>query len=81
MMINTENLISITEANQNFSKVVNKLSKNDYVVILKNNKPKYMIKPIKENDPILELTDNEKLTIIANRILAEHRQAFLELGK
>jgi len=80
-MIETKNLISITEANQNFSKVVKKLSNNDYVVILKNNKPKYIIKPITEDTMILELSDDEKLTIIANRILNEHRKAFLELGK
>ena len=46
MMIDTENLISMTEANQNFSQVVKKVDEDGTVVILKNNKPKYIVKRI-----------------------------------
>ena len=36
MTVNTENLVSITEANQNFSKVARMVDEKGAVVILKN---------------------------------------------
>lgn len=39
MTINTDNLFSITEANQNFSRVERLVDQNGSVVILKNNVP------------------------------------------
>lgn len=46
MMTNIENLVSITEANQNFSKVAKQVDNQGPVIILKNNKPKYALIPI-----------------------------------
>ena len=43
MTVNTKNLVSITEANQNFSKVARMVDENGTVIILKNNVPRYMI--------------------------------------
>ena len=43
MIVDTNNLISITEANQNFSKVARLVDEKGSVVILKNNVPRYMI--------------------------------------
>nr|CCG14042.1 putative toxin-antitoxin system, antitoxin component, PHD family protein [Streptococcus pneumoniae] len=43
MQINLENLVSITEANQNFSKVARMVDSKGTAVILKNNKPKYIL--------------------------------------
>ncbi|MBW9213160.1 MULTISPECIES: type II toxin-antitoxin system Phd/YefM family antitoxin [Terrabacteria group] len=43
MNINTNNLVSISEANQNFSKVARKVEENGSVIILKNNCPKYLL--------------------------------------
>ena len=42
MNINTKNLVSITEANQNFSKVARLVDESGAVVILKNNVPRYL---------------------------------------
>ena len=39
MKINTKNLVSITEANQNFSKVARLVDEQGSAVILKNNNP------------------------------------------
>ena len=39
MVINTDNLVSITEANQNFSRVARMVDENGAAVILKNNVP------------------------------------------
>lgn len=43
MMINTDNLVSITEANQNFSRVARMVDENGAAVILKNNVPRYIL--------------------------------------
>ena len=42
MQINIKNLISITEANQNFSKVARMVDEQGVAVILKNNNPRYV---------------------------------------
>ena len=80
MIINTENTISITEANQNFSKAVGMADKNGSVVIFKRNRPKYMLTNIEEN-PIIEMTDEEKILFVGQRILRKHINAFKELAK
>ena len=41
MNINTNQIVSISEANQNFSRVARIVDKNGEVIIFKNNKPKY----------------------------------------
>lgn len=43
MQINLENLVPISEANQNFSKVARMVDSKGTVVILKNNKPMYVL--------------------------------------
>ncbi|MGO5130107.1 type II toxin-antitoxin system Phd/YefM family antitoxin [Mitsuokella jalaludinii] len=43
MNINTDNLIPMTEANQNFSKVARLVDQKGSVLILKNNVPRYLI--------------------------------------
>lgn len=70
----------MTEANQNFSKVVKIADKNGSAVVFKNNKPKYMIVNIEEN-PIFELSDDEKIDIASKRILEKYLDAFKELAK
>ena len=78
MLTNTKNLVSITEANQNFSQVTKKVEQNGEVIILKNNKPKYVVSEFKENKFSNEM---EILTIIAKMILTEHIAAFKELAQ
>ena len=50
------------------------------VVILKNNKPKYMIIDL-TNNPIIDLSDEEKISIVAKRVLEKYKPAFKELAK
>ncbi len=80
MIIDTNQMLSITEANQNFSKAARIADKQGSVVIFKNNKPRYMIINLSEN-PLIELSDEEKTDIIARRILDKYRKAFEELAK
>ena len=80
MKINTNEIISISAANQNFSKVIKIADKRGKAVIFKNNKPKYILMNIEET-PIIEMTDDEKIDFVAARILKEHKAAFQELAK
>ena len=80
MNINTNQIVSISEANQNFSRVARMVDKNGEVVIFKNNKPKYKLVDI-ESDTAIEMTDDEKIDFVAARVLKEYRRAFEELAK
>ncbi len=80
MQIDTNTIVSATEANQNFSRVTRIAEKNGQVVIFKNNKPRYMLIDL-EKSPVLDLTDDEKIDIVANRILKRFKPAFEELAK
>jgi len=52
MNIDTNILVPMTEANQNFSKVVRLVDESGMAVILKNNKPRYMVLKFQEYDEI-----------------------------
>lgn len=80
MIVNTNQMMSISEANQNFSKATRLADQHGSVVMLKNNRPSYMLISLKDNAE-LELTDDEKIDIVAHRILERHRKAFEELAK
>ena len=80
MLIDTNQILSITETNQNFSKATRIADKQGSVPILKNNKPRYMIVSLQDN-PVLDLSDEEKTDIVARRLLKKHRKAFEELAK
>ncbi len=81
MKINTDTIFSMTQANQNFSKVARTVDRNGEAVVIKNNKPKYMIFDIDKNSLLLDLTDDEKIEIVAKRILNRYLPAFKELAK
>ena len=80
MKLNTNEIISISAANQNFSNVIKIADKRGRAVIFRNNSPRYILMNIEEN-PIIEMTDDEKIDFVATRILREHKRAFLELAK
>ena len=80
MTIDTSQVLSITEANQNFSRATRIVDKQGSVVIFKNNKPKYMIVSW-EDSQALALTDDEKIDVVAKRIIERHKKAFEELAK
>ena len=47
MLVDTKNIMSLTEANQNFSRVVKAVDDKGAVVISKNNIPRYVVIDIK----------------------------------
>ncbi|MBR1711310.1 MAG: type II toxin-antitoxin system Phd/YefM family antitoxin [Clostridia bacterium] len=80
MTINTNQIVTATEANQNFSRVSRMAEQKGHVVVFKNNRPKLLIIDL-DKEPQIEMTEDEKLDFVANRILREHRAAFEELAK
>ena len=80
MKINTNQIVSTSEANQNFSRIARLVDRNGEVYIFKNNKPKYKLVDI-ENDSSIEMTDDEKIDFVAARVLRQYRRAFEELAK
>lgn len=80
MLINTKDLISLTEANQNFSKVARTVDEKGSVIILKNNNPHYIIIDFKKFEQ-LGFSANEDLESIAGRILKDNLEAFKELAR
>ncbi len=80
MIIDTKQIITVTEANQNFSRATRIADEYGDALVFKNNKPKYKLINL-ELEPDLELTDDEKIDIVARRILEQYKPAFLELAK
>lgn len=80
MTIETSMIISATEANQNFSRATRIAEKNGQAVIFKNNRPRYLLIDL-ETSPVIDLTDDEKIDVVAARILKRFKPAFEELAK
>ena len=80
MNISTNQIVSISEANQHFSRVARTADRLGSVIIFKNNKPKYKLVDI-EQDSDIEMTDDEKIDFVAARILKKYRKAFEELAQ
>ena len=80
MMIDTAQIITVTEANQNFSRATRRADEKGAALVFKNNRPKYKLTNL-EVEPDLQLTDDEKIDVVARRIMARFKPAFLELAK
>lgn len=80
MTIDTNTIVTATEANQNFSKVARIAESAGQAVIFKNNKPKFILVDV-ESTPYFDMSDDEKIDVIAARILKKYRPAFEELAK
>ena len=80
MNINTDLLVPMTEANKNFSKVVRLVDESGMAVILKNNKPRYMVLSFSEYDEI-QAARSKMISEAAAGVIAENMEALLELAK
>ena len=74
MTINTENLVSITEANQNFSRVARMAGGKGSVVILKNNTPRYVLVEFSQIEDE-KIAPKEDAIEVSKRLLARNREA------
>lgn len=58
MLIDSKQIVSMTEANQNFSKVVRLAEENGCIVIFKNNNPKFALVDLEQLRISLEQSDD-----------------------
>ena len=80
MTIDTNTMISITEANQNFSKVTRLVDEKGSALILKNNVPRYLVIDFSKADEN-SVASNEDVLAISKRLLAKNKEAYEELAK
>lgn len=80
MKIDTNTMVSITEANQNFSKIARLVDEHGTAVILKNNVPRYLVIDFSkaEDDSI---ASDEDVSNISKKLIAQNREAYEELAK
>lgn len=80
MLVNTNALVSITEANQNFSKVARLVDENGSAIILKNNVPRYVIMEFSEAEKLQSAADEDILNI-SEKLIEKNLEAYKELAK
>ena len=80
MTIDTNTMVSITEANQNFSKVTRVVDEHGTAVILKNNVPRYLVIDFSKAEA-QKIADIEDVTAISERLIKQNMEAFKELAK
>ena len=80
MTISTNNLISITEANQNFSRLARLVDENGSVVILKNNKPRYVLMEFNQFEDE-QIASEEEALAVSRRIMNQNREAYEVLAR
>lgn len=83
MTVETSTLVPMTEANQNFSKVTRLVDEAGLAVILKNNKPRYIVVDFEEYDELqaARKARRRKIEATADQLIAENLEALRELAK
>ena len=80
MMINTDNLVSITDANQNFSRVVRMVDEDRAAIIFKNTVPSYILMEFNQMEAE-QLAGDEDIQEISKRLMAKNKHAYEVLAK
>ena len=80
MNINTDTIVPISVANQNFSKVARLVDQYGSAVIMKNNAPRYIIYEFPQADTVQAASDDDVLASSA-KLLQRNRHVYEELAK
>ena len=80
MNVNTNTMVSISEANQNSSKVARLVDQYGSAVILKNNSPRYLILEFNQADEQLAAPTDDVLAV-SKKIIARNKTVYKELAK
>ncbi len=80
MIIDTNTMISITEANQNFSKVTKLVDEKGTAIILKNNVPRYLVIDFSKAEESA-VASVEDVLAISKRLLKKNKEAYEVLAK
>ena len=80
MTVNTKTMVSITEANQNFSKVARLVDEHGPAVILKNNVPRYIVMEFSEAEKLQTASDEDVMSV-SKKLIEKNIRAYKELAK
>lgn len=80
MTIDTNTMVSISEANQNFSKVARLVDERGSAVILKNNVPRYLVIDFSKAEEDTVASDEDVLSV-SKRLMAQNKEAYEVLAK
>lgn len=80
MTIDTNTMVSISEANQNFSKVARLVDEKGSAVILKNNVPRYLIIDFSKANADIVASDDDVLSI-SKKLIAQNKEVYEVLAK
>ena len=73
-------MISVTEANQNFSKAAKVVDEHGTAVILKNNVPRYLVIDFSKAEKE-KVASNEDVFAISERLIKQNTEAYEVLAK
>ena len=79
MKVSTQNMVSISEANQNFSRIARMVDEQGPVVVLKNNTPKYLIIEFSSVDN--DYAPDEDVLNISKALMKKNRAAYEVLAQ
>ena len=80
MNVTTNAMVSISEANRNFSRIARLADEKGSVVIMKNNAPRYLLIEFSQAEMMQAASDEDVLAVSA-RLINRNRQAYEELAK
>ena len=80
MLVNTNAMVSISEANQNFSRVARMADEQGTVVIMKNNAPRYLLIEFSQAEAMQTASDEDVLNV-SSRLIQRNHAAYEELAK
>ncbi len=80
MTIDTKTIVSITEANQNFSKVTRLVDEMGTAVIMKNNTPRYLVVDFSKVDSSDEVSDRT-VAEISKQLMQKNQEAYEVLAR
>ena len=83
MMIDASQMVSMTQASQDFSAVARMVDQEGVAFITKNNQPRYAVVDFEAYESFAAAmhTRRAKIAEAADAILEENMEAFLELAK
>ena len=80
MNIDTNTIVPISLANQNFSKVARLVDQYGSAVIMKNNTPRYIIYEFNQADSMQAASDDDVLAA-ASELMQRNKHVYEELAK
>ena len=80
MVVNSNAMVSISEANQNFSRVARMVDEQGSVVIMKNNAPRYLLIEFSQAEA-MQTAQDEDVLAVSSKLIRKNHAAYEVLAK